>query len=140
MPLPISLNLNTFSEFFSYFQLSGLGLIIAGGTVLADVGEFSHFIEGRVFAPPIVLIVAGVLIFLVASLGCYGAFRESPPLLNAVSVSNYQYDHQNFSKHSPPSSPSASWSSSSSNSPLDLPLSPSNLTWKKRSTNRWTHR
>jgi CD63 antigen len=76
--------LHHFSIFFK-LQLSGLGLIIAGATVLADVGEFSHFIEAKVFAPPIVLIVAGVLVFLIASLGCYGAFRESPPLLNAVS-------------------------------------------------------
>ncbi|XP_055690518.1 tetraspanin-7 [Lutzomyia longipalpis] len=68
------------------FAISGLGVLIAGALVLADVGEFSHFIEGRVVAPPIVLIVVGALVFLVASLGCYGAIRESPPLLTLFAV------------------------------------------------------
>ena len=63
-------------------------MLITGALVLADVGEFNHFIEGRVLAPPIVLIVVGALVFLVASLGCYGAIRESPPLLMMVSLCN----------------------------------------------------
>lgn len=59
-------------------------MIIAGAVVLADVGEFSHFMEGRIMAPPVVLIVAGVIVFLVAFLGCYGAIKESYYLLMAV--------------------------------------------------------
>lgn len=74
--------------YLNSLQISGLGVLIAGALVLADVGEFSHFIEGRVVAPPIVLIVVGALVFLVASLGCYGAIRESPPLLTLVSGNN----------------------------------------------------
>lgn len=59
---------------------------MAGAYVLADVGEFSHFMEGRLIAPPIVLIVAGVIVFLIAFLGCYGAIRENYYMLMAVSL------------------------------------------------------
>ncbi|XP_055374539.1 tetraspanin-6 [Condylostylus longicornis] len=68
------------------FALSGLGILIAGALVLADVNEFNHFIEGRVTAPPIVLIITGTIIFLIASLGCFGAIKESPPLLITYAV------------------------------------------------------
>ncbi|XP_022916133.2 CD63 antigen-like [Onthophagus taurus] len=68
------------------FAISGLGLIIAGGVVYANVGEFSHFMEGRILAPPIVLIVAGSIIFIIAFLGCYGAIKESYYLLIAFAL------------------------------------------------------
>lgn len=63
-----------------------MGIIVAGALVLADVGEYSHFVEGRILAPPVVLIVAGAIVFLVAFLGCFGAIRESHSLLIAVSI------------------------------------------------------
>lgn len=68
------------------FAISGIGIIVAGALVLSDVGEFRHFMEGRVLAPPVVLIVAGCVVFLVASLGCYGAIRESYTMLMAFAV------------------------------------------------------
>ncbi|XP_019880218.1 CD63 antigen-like [Aethina tumida] len=68
------------------FAISGVGLIVAGSLVLADVGEYSHFMEGKVLAPPVVLIVAGCIVFLVASLGCYGAIRESYYMLMAFAL------------------------------------------------------
>lgn len=48
------------------------------------MNEFNHFLEGKITAPPIVLIVTGAIIFFIASLGCYGAIRESPTLLMLV--------------------------------------------------------
>ncbi|XP_037035111.1 23 kDa integral membrane protein [Bradysia coprophila] len=66
-----------------FFAISGLGILIAGALVLSDINEFNYFLEGRVTAPPIVLIVTGAIIFLIASLGCYGAIRESPSMLYA---------------------------------------------------------
>ncbi|XP_012277952.1 CD151 antigen [Orussus abietinus] len=68
------------------FALSGIGIIVAGALVLADVGAFSHFLESRVIAPPIVLIVAGSIVFLVAFLGCYGAIKEHYNMLIAFAV------------------------------------------------------
>lgn len=72
--------------FFFVNQISGLGILIAGAAVLADIGDFKHFLEGRVIAPPVVLIIAGLLIFAVATLGCYGALKENPGLLMAFAV------------------------------------------------------
>ncbi|KAL1489342.1 hypothetical protein ABEB36_014256 [Hypothenemus hampei] len=68
------------------FVISGIGIIIAGALILSDVGEFKHFMEGRILAPPVVLIVAGCIVFLIASLGCYGAIRESYYMLMAFAV------------------------------------------------------
>jgi len=58
---------------------------VAGALVLTDVGEFNHFVEGRIMAPPIVLIVAGFIVFIIAFLGCYGAIKEHYNMLIAVS-------------------------------------------------------
>ncbi|XP_014477772.1 PREDICTED: CD63 antigen [Dinoponera quadriceps] len=68
------------------FAISGIGIIVAGALVLADVGEFNHFMEGRIMAPPIVLIVAGSIVFIVAFLGCYGAIKEHYNMLIAFAA------------------------------------------------------
>lgn len=67
-------------------QVSGLVLLIAGIIVLLDVNDYQHFVEDKLMAPPVILIVVGTFVFLVASLGCYGAIKESPKLLNAFAV------------------------------------------------------
>ncbi|XP_011049563.1 PREDICTED: CD63 antigen [Acromyrmex echinatior] len=68
------------------FAISGIGIIVAGAWVLADVGEFDHFMENRIMAPPIVLIVAGSIVFAIAFLGCYGAIKEHYNMLIAFAV------------------------------------------------------
>ncbi|KAL6429222.1 hypothetical protein ACFW04_008144 [Cataglyphis niger] len=68
------------------FAISGIGIIAAGACVLADVGEFNHFVEGRIMAPPIVLIVAGAIVFIIAFLGCYGAIKEHYHMLIAFAA------------------------------------------------------
>nr|CAH7715071.1 unnamed protein product [Callosobruchus chinensis] len=82
----------------SIFQLSGLGIIIAGALVLADVSDFSHFVTSDLVGPPIVLIVLGTIIFLVASLGCYGAIRENYKMLIALALQQ-QYIKQISKTH-----------------------------------------
>uniref|UniRef100_A0A182J829 Tetraspanin n=1 Tax=Anopheles atroparvus TaxID=41427 RepID=A0A182J829_ANOAO len=68
------------------FAISGLILLVVGIVVLVDVNDYQHFVQDRLMAPPVVLIVVGSFVFLVASLGCYGAIKESPKLLNAFAV------------------------------------------------------
>ncbi|XP_019878271.1 CD63 antigen-like [Aethina tumida] len=68
------------------FAISGIGLIIAGAVVLSDVADFNHFADNELLGPPIVLIVAGAIVFIVAFLGCFGAIRESYNLLMAFAV------------------------------------------------------
>ncbi|KAF7288111.1 CD63 antigen-like [Rhynchophorus ferrugineus] len=65
------------------FAISGLGIIIAGGLVLSDVSDFKHFTNSDLLGPPIVLIIAGSIVFIIAFLGCFGAIRESYNLLVA---------------------------------------------------------
>jgi CD63 antigen len=76
---------NACNRHHRFFQISGIGIIAAGAVVLADVGEFTYFMEGRIMAPPIVLIVAGSIVFIIAFLGCYGAIKEHYNMLIAVS-------------------------------------------------------
>ncbi|KAJ1531077.1 hypothetical protein ONE63_005904 [Megalurothrips usitatus] len=59
------------------FALSGVAIIAAGAVVLTEFGGGQRFLEDRILAPPIVLIVAGAIVFLVAFLGCCGAIKEN---------------------------------------------------------------
>ncbi|XP_052120250.1 CD63 antigen [Frankliniella occidentalis] len=68
------------------FALSGVGIIAAGAVVLGQFGGSQRFLEDRILAPPIVLIVAGAIVFLVAFLGCCGAIKENYLMLIAVSI------------------------------------------------------
>lgn len=68
------------------FAISGIGIIATGALVLADVGDYNHFVEGRILAPSIVLIVAGAIVFIIAFLGCYGAIKENYNLLIAFAT------------------------------------------------------
>ncbi|XP_012251676.2 CD63 antigen-like [Athalia rosae] len=63
------------------FAISGIGIIAAGALVLSDVGDFNHFLESRIIAPPVVLIFAGCIVFFIAFLGCYGAIKENYTML-----------------------------------------------------------
>lgn len=70
---------------YRFFQISGLGIIVAGAVVLADVSDINHFVNSDLLGPPIVLIITGAIVFAIASLGCFGAIRESYNMLLAVS-------------------------------------------------------
>lgn len=63
-----------------------MGIIVAGGLVLSQFGGSQRFLEDRILAPPIVLIVAGSVVFLIAFLGCCGAIKENYLMLIAVSL------------------------------------------------------
>lgn len=71
---------------FLVVQLSGLAVIVVGAFVLAEVGSYSYFLENQVLAPPLILIVAGAVVFFIAFLGCCGAIKENYYMLIAVSI------------------------------------------------------
>lgn len=66
-----------------------MGIIIAGALVLSNVGDIYNFVENKMIASPVVLIVTGTIVFLVAFLGCFGAIRESYNILIAVSIRRF---------------------------------------------------
>ncbi|KAJ8913858.1 hypothetical protein NQ315_003767, partial [Exocentrus adspersus] len=63
--------------------ISGIGIIAAGAVVLANASDFNHFAGNGLIGPPIVLIVAGIIVFVIAFLGCFGAIKESYNMLMA---------------------------------------------------------
>ncbi|XP_057320974.1 tetraspanin-9 [Microplitis mediator] len=68
------------------FAISGFGILVTGCIVLADVTNYSHFMQGRILAPPILLIIVGMIVFITSFLGCYGALKEKHFLLIVFSV------------------------------------------------------
>jgi len=60
------------------FALCGLILLITGIVIETHYKEYLDFLEGeKFFDAPILLIVVGCIIFIVAFFGCCGAIRES---------------------------------------------------------------
>ncbi|XP_076750053.1 uncharacterized protein LOC143422947 [Xylocopa sonorina] len=70
-------------------QLTGIMIMSVGTTIYAVYEDFSHFLDPSYFSPATLLIVVGILIFLIAFMGCCGALRESTcmVLIFAVSLS-----------------------------------------------------
>ncbi|CAL7949238.1 unnamed protein product [Xylocopa violacea] len=65
-------------------------MIISIGTTIYTVYEdFSHFLDPSYFSPATLLILVGILVFVIAFMGCCGALRESTcmVLIFAVSLS-----------------------------------------------------
>lgn len=65
-------------------QIAGLGVIIAGVLVLSEISDFNYFLEGRMMTPPIILMVAGTIVFIITFFGCYGAMKKNYNFLVAV--------------------------------------------------------
>lgn len=59
------------------FVLTGVMIISIGTTIYAVYEDFQHFLDQTYFSPASVLMVLGVLIFVIAFFGCYGAIKES---------------------------------------------------------------
>lgn len=82
----ISLSLPLFlSPSLSSAQLTAILLIMVGTTIQAIFGDFSLFIDTHFSSPPALLIAIGFILIAVATLGTYGAVKESVMLINLVS-------------------------------------------------------
>ncbi|XP_063227101.1 23 kDa integral membrane protein-like isoform X2 [Bacillus rossius redtenbacheri] len=68
------------------FALAGIALLVVGALTQAQISEVNQFLDGKFSGPPIVLIVLGSVIFVVAFLGCCGAVRESTCMLTTFAV------------------------------------------------------
>lgn len=69
---------------FEIFQLSGIGIIIAGALILTQMADFNRIAESDLVKMAIAMIVGGALVTIVAFVGCLGAMRESYKLLMTV--------------------------------------------------------
>jgi len=73
------------------FALCGLALLIAGALTYANIDKANFFMdkvnnEVNFSAPPIILIVVGSIIFVIAFFGCCGAIRESHCMIVTFAV------------------------------------------------------
>ncbi|XP_011636298.1 CD63 antigen [Pogonomyrmex barbatus] len=70
----------------SLFVLTGVMIISVGTTIYAVYENFSHFLDPSYFSPATLLIVVGILIFIIAFMGCCGALRESTCMVLVFAV------------------------------------------------------
>lgn len=68
------------------FWLSGLALIIVGAIVKSKYGEYLTFADNKYADAAIFLIIVGVIVFIVAFLGCCGAIKEHYCMVTTFAV------------------------------------------------------
>jgi len=57
------------------FVVCGIALIVVGGVVQGK--DFTQFLNSKYVTAPTILIVVGVIIFVLAFLGCYGSVKKT---------------------------------------------------------------
>lgn len=70
----------------SVYVLTGVMIISVGTTIYAVYENFSHFLDPSYFSPATLLIVVGILVFIIAFMGCCGALRESTCMVLVFAV------------------------------------------------------
>ncbi|KAI8043782.1 tetraspanin-6 [Drosophila gunungcola] len=68
------------------FALTAILLIMVGTTIQTIFGDFSLFIDGHFTSPPVLLVAIGTILIAVATLGAYGAVKESVMVINLYGV------------------------------------------------------
>ncbi|KAK5644701.1 hypothetical protein RI129_006001 [Pyrocoelia pectoralis] len=71
------------------FVLAGIAFIVVGVLVKLDVNDFQKILEGIDIpfgVAPILMIVVGCIVFIIAFFGCCGAIKESTCLLTTYAV------------------------------------------------------
>ncbi|XP_063226978.1 uncharacterized protein LOC134533387 [Bacillus rossius redtenbacheri] len=68
------------------FTLAGLAMLAVGILMKLRLQTVSRFLDDKFSAPPVLLIVVGALVFVVAFYGCCGAVRESSCMVTTFSV------------------------------------------------------
>uniref|UniRef100_A0A1B0B299 Tetraspanin n=1 Tax=Glossina palpalis gambiensis TaxID=67801 RepID=A0A1B0B299_9MUSC len=64
------------------FAITAILLVMVGSTIQAIFGDFRQFVDDHFLSPPALLIAIGFILLFVATLGAYGAARESVMLIN----------------------------------------------------------
>lgn len=71
----------------SLFVLTGIMIISIGTTIYAVNDDFSKFLDPKYISPATLLIIVGILVFVIAFLGCFGALSESTCMVLVFAVS-----------------------------------------------------
>lgn len=65
-------------------QVSGAVILAIGAVIYVVYGHYSNFVYDSFQSAPLVLIIVGVIIFLVAFFGCCGACKENHCMIITV--------------------------------------------------------
>ncbi|XP_059616980.1 CD63 antigen [Phlebotomus argentipes] len=68
------------------FVITGIILLSIGLAVQGAFFSYEHLLEDRFFAIPAFLIAIGIIIFIIAFFGCYGAIRENYCMVLTFSI------------------------------------------------------
>ncbi|XP_022188286.2 CD63 antigen [Nilaparvata lugens] len=68
------------------FALSGIVILTVGILIQQMYYTYQQFIDEKLFSAPMILIVVGVIVFVVAFFGCCGAVKESNAMLITFAV------------------------------------------------------
>lgn len=68
------------------FFVSGLGLVIVGALAQAKVGAFGKLSDNATTGAPVLLIVVGSIILVVAFFGCFGSIKENRCMLGTFTA------------------------------------------------------
>lgn len=67
------------------FQVGGILMVVAGALVVSGYNTYEHVVNLDAYkAPPIILIVVGSAVFLIAFMGCCGVLRENNCMMMTV--------------------------------------------------------
>jgi len=64
----------------------GVAVIVLASLVLSHTSDFSTFLHSGAITIPIILLIFGICVNIVGFLGCCGALRKSPCLLNTYAI------------------------------------------------------
>ncbi|PSN47126.1 hypothetical protein C0J52_14495 [Blattella germanica] len=59
------------------FLITGIAILAIGGIIQDFYSDYSDLLHGKFFVAPVLLLVVGVIIFIVAFFGCCGAIKEN---------------------------------------------------------------
>lgn len=68
------------------FAISGIAILTVGSIIYALYHSYSEFVDPSFGSAPLVLIIVGVIVFIVAFFGCCGAVRENHCMIITFSV------------------------------------------------------
>lgn len=68
------------------FALTGLTILTVGAIIESAYHHYSNFVGSNVWSAPILLIVVGSLVFIIAFVGCCGALKESSCMVLSFSI------------------------------------------------------
>lgn len=73
--------------FFNFlFWLSGLALIIVGGIISHNYGDYLSFADKKFATAATFIIIVGVIVFIIGFLGCCGAIKENYCMVTTFAV------------------------------------------------------